>query len=374
MDLTTLLLFAGGLVLLLIGAELLVKGAARLAVSCGISPLAVGLTVVAFGTSSPELAVSVKACWAGQPDIALGNVVGSNIANVLLILGLSAAITPLAVRAQLVRFDVPVMIGLSVLVLVLGWNGTISRLEGFGLIGGLALYVWLTLRQGRRAAREEAQEFEQAYDGRERVRGARAMAGLALMILVGLAMLTLGSQWLVNGAVSLARWMGVSELIIGLTVVAVGTSLPEVAASVVAAMRGERDIAVGNVVGSNIFNVLTVLGATACITPAGIGVSPIALQFDIPVMIAVAAACLPIFFSGYCIARWEGFVFLGYYVAYTAYLVLAAMHHDLLATLKFAMSWFVLPLTAATFLALALQTLWARQVRGRAATAASGNG
>jgi cation:H+ antiporter len=339
----TLLLLAVGLVLLTAGAEALVRGASQGAARLGIPPLIVGLTVVAFGTSAPEFAVSIQSAWSGQPDIALGNVVGSNIFNVLLILGLSALIVPLAIASQLIRVDVPLMIGASILVLLFALDGSISRVDGLILFIGLLLYTGFQIRQGRR----ERQGAEERGDPP----GGNWWTDLALVV-GGLVLLVAGSRLLVTSAVAIAQALGVSELVIGLTIVAAGTSLPEVATSVIASLRGQRDIAVGNVVGSNVFNLLGVLGLSALVSPAGIGVAPQALQFDLPVMIAVAVACLPIFVTGREIARWEGGVFLAYYVAYTVYLVMAATQHAALGVYADAMLWFVLPLTVVTLLVL----------------------
>jgi cation:H+ antiporter len=255
--------FALGLVALVVGAELLVRGASKLALSFGISSLVVGLTVVAFGTSAPEMAVSVQSSWSGRVDIALGNVVGSNIFNVLVILGLSALVTPLVVHQQVIRQEVPVMIGVSLLLWALALDGGISRWEGILLAALVVGYTVLLIRQSRRetaAVQAEVEaEYQEAFDGPPRGWDSH-WGAQALLILAGLALLVAGAQWLVEAAVGFARQFGVSELIIGLTIVAAGTSLPEVATSVMAAIRGERDIAVGNVVGSNIFNILAVLG------------------------------------------------------------------------------------------------------------------
>ncbi len=357
MDIDALLWLTLGLVVLTVGAELLVRGASRLAATAKIPPLVVGLTVVAFGTSTPELAVSLKSAFAGQPDIALGNVVGSNICNVLLILGLAATVAPLVVSAQLVRFDVPLMIGASLLMYGMALDGQISRVDGVILAVGLVVYTLFTIRQGRKTGKTAAEEAP----------AATAAGGIfvdLLLIAVGLLGLVFGASWFVDAAVSMARASGVSELVIGLTIVAVGTSLPELAASVVASLKGERDIAVGNVVGSNLFNILCVLGLTAASSPAGVAVADAALRFDIPVMTAVSVACLPIFFAGHRIARWEGIVFLAYYAAYTAYLVLESTNHDSAAAFATVMRWFVLPLTGLT---LAVTTTRAWRARRRTA-------
>lgn len=348
MTLTTILFLILGLALLVGGAEFLVRGASRLATAIGISPLVVGLTVVAFGTSSPELAVSVMSAYAGQADLALGNVVGSNIFNVLVILGLAALIVPLVVAQQLIRFDVPVMIGVSFLLLLLSLDGNIGRLDGVLLFSGVVAYTVFLIRQSRRESSAEVKaEYEQEFGAKEEPGG--WLKNTALMV-VGLAGLMLGSKWLVDSAVTIAQSFGVSELIIGLTIVAAGTSMPEVATSVVAALRGERDIAVGNVVGSNIFNILCVLGLGSIVAPAGINVSSAALQFDIPVMIAIAVACLPVFFAGNEITRANGAVFLAYYAAYLVYLIFTATQHDALGTYQTALIYFALPLTVLTLI------------------------
>ena len=339
----TLFLAFLGLALLVAGGEALVRGASRIAVGVGISPLVVGLTVVAYGTSSPEMAVSVGAALGGSAgaNLALGNVVGSNIFNVLVILGLSALVTPLAVSQQLVRIDVPIMIAVSLLLAAFGLDGRVSRLDGLVLVAGAVGYTVFAVVQSRRETRAVQREYEAEFGSAPPRRALDWVVDVALVI-AGLALLVAG-----------ARWLGVSELVVALTIVAAGTSLPEVATSLIAAVRGERDIAVGNVVGSNIFNVLAVLGASSVVAPDGIAVAPAALRFDIPVMITVAAACLPIFVTGAGIARWEGALFLGYYGAYLTWLVLDAQGHDAVAPFGAIMLWFVLPLTFLTLAVLA---------------------
>lgn len=341
-----LLLFIVGGLLLVGGAELLVRGASRLAIAAGISPLVVGLTVVAFGTSAPELAVTVGSAYAGQAEVALGNVVGSNIFNMLFIVGVSALIAPLVVAQQLVRLDVPLVIGASVLTLLLGVDGRIGRLDGVLLTAMIVAYTVFLVRRSRRESAEVEHEYEQAFGAEARPRRS-PLVDLAL-VLAGLGLLVLGSQWLVEAAVTTATALGVSQLVIGLTIVAAGTSLPEVATSVLATIRGERDIAVGNVVGSCLFNLLAVLGLGSVVAPEGVPVPAGALTFDIPVMVAVAVAALPIFLTGYTITRWEAAVFLGYYGLYTGYLALDATDHAVAAQLTAAIAWFVVPLTALT--------------------------
>ena len=349
--------FVFGLIFLVIGAEALVRGASRLAAVIGISPLVIGLTVVAFGTSSPELAVSVKAALSGQADIAVGNVIGSNIFNVLFILGISALIVPLVVSQQLVRIDVPIMITVSVVVLILSLDANFGRADGLMMVAGLFLYVWFLIYKSRRESVEVKAEYAKEF-------GIRSAWGRSVgSILAGLALLVLGSRWLVDSATAFARHLGVSELIVGLTIVAAGTSLPEVVTSIVAAVKGERDIAVGNVVGSNIFNIMGVLGFSGMVAPRGIEVSTAVIGFDIPVMIVVALACLPTFFTGNLISRKEGVLLLGYYAAYTLYLVMAASHHDALPRFGAVMLYFAIPLTFVTMIILVLREAHKRKRR-----------
>ncbi|MDW7967396.1 MAG: calcium/sodium antiporter [Thermoanaerobaculum sp.] len=355
--------FLLGLGLLVVGAEALVRGASRLALQVGISPLVVGLTVVAFGTSSPEVTVTVRSALLGEQgaDVALGNVVGSNIANILLILGASALLRPLQVRRQLVRVDVPIMIGCSVLVLFMALDGRIRPWEGGILSLGIVAYTAFAVRLGRQDAPKEAGEGHWGELGKATV---YSWAGNLALVGGGLGALLVGSNWFVEGAIFLARTLGVSELVIGLTVVAVGTSSPEIATSLLAAVKGERDIAVGNAVGSNIFNLLAVLGPASVVSGQGLRVSPAALHFDLPVMLAVAVACLPIFLTGELMGRWEGLLFLTYYGLYLTYLWLKSAQHDLLAPFSAVMGFFVLPLTAVTLVGIAFWS-WYHPRRGR---------
>lgn len=342
-------LIVAGLVALVLGGELLVRGASALAAFLGVSPLIIGLTVVAFGTSAPELAVSLKAGVSGQADIAVGNVVGSNIFNVLFILGISAVVSPLVVHSQLIRRELPLMVLVSVATWGLAYSGTIGRLEGLVLVTGLVLYVLWSVIQSRRESQAVVQEFAQEFDNPP-----RSKWGLALQLLwigLGLIALAIGSRWLVDGAVIIARQMGMSELLIGLTIVAVGTSLPEVVASITASLKGERDIAVGNVVGSNLFNLMCVLGMTAVIVPDGLPVASSAIWQEMPVMIAVSVMCLPIFFTGKRIDRWEGGLFLAWYVLYTLYLVLVAIDSPLKGVVGSAVLFGGVPLTVLILLA-----------------------
>lgn len=357
MIVTAIAAIVGGLVLLVAGAESLVRGASRLATMVGLSPLIIGLTIVAYGTSAPEMAVSVKSSLLGQGDISLGNVIGSNIFNILLILGLSSLITPLLVAQQLVRLDVPIMIGVSGLMLLFSWDGVLSRSDGIILFLGGIIYTLFLIYQGRQEHNEEVQaEYASEYGKPLPLSGPSLGVNLGYVV-VGAFLLVLGSNWLVNGSVSIAQELGISELVIGLTIISIGTSLPELATSIVASFRGERDIAVGNVIGSNIFNILTALGLASMLAPGGIIVTNTARSFDIPIMIAAAVACLPIFATGNVITRWEGILFLLYYLAYNSYLVLDTMHHEGITVLTTIVSTFIAPLTIITFAIITIRTV-----------------
>jgi cation:H+ antiporter len=335
----TWLTLLAGLVLLVIGAEGLVRGAAAIALRAGISALVIGLTVVSMGTSAPELVVSVTATLEGSSDLAVANVVGSNIFNVLLILGLCALVRPLIVHIALIRREVPVMIGASLALWFMGLDGRIRVLEATVLLAAMIAYVVLSIRAGRREV-AAAGDIDRPS---EVVPVALPLA--ALLLVGGLGLLVLGARLLVSAAITIARDLGVDDTIIGLTIVAAGTSLPEVATSVVATLRGQRDIAIGNVVGSNLFNILGILGVSGLVAGGDLSVARSIENFDLPVMVAVALACMP-FMTGGRMMRFEGAVFVAFYLAYTAYLVLAAQQHAALPTMSAVMAEFVLPLTA----------------------------
>lgn len=354
------LMLVGGLILLIAGGEGLVRGASRLAAAMGISPLIIGLTVVAFGTSSPEFAISLIASLSGQANLTVGNIIGSNIFNVLFILGLSAMITPLIISQQLVRLDVPLMVVVSLLTLLLARDGRFSQLEGLLFFVGLVIYLFLLFRISQRESAEVKEEYEHEFGSRPQSNG-RHMFFNILLAGGGMAMLVFGSRWLVQGSVEIARALGVSELVIGLTIIAAGTSMPEVITSVIASLRGERDIAVGNVVGSNLFNLLGVLGLTALITPGGVVIPESARQLDLPVMTAVAVACIPIFFSGTKILRREGALFFFYYIAYTVYLILDAIRHPILPLFTQIMLGIVLPITILTLTVVMIRVIGQRR-------------
>lgn len=340
-----------GLCLLLIGAELMVRAAVRLAERLHVRPLIIGLTIVALGSSAPQMTVSLQAALTDNPDIAVGSVVGSGIFNILVTLGLSALIIPLRVSRQLVRLDIPLMIGASLLVFILAWNKDLGRFDGVLLLGALALYLGLLLRQSRHSTRphtERSQDTQQSW------------LISVLMILAGLAMLVFAGRLLLGAAVVVATDLGLSERVIGLTVVAVGTSLPELATSLIAALRGQRDIAVGNVIGANLFNLLGVLGLTALLAPTPLSVSPNALDFDLPVMLGVAALCLPVFYSGYRVTRAEGLLLLGLYLVYGLHVVSFTTGMPLAGKLERLMLFYVLP-ALLTFLLFTSIRAWRRQ-------------
>ena len=347
MNISDILIVIAGLILLIAGGEALVRGASTLATKAGLSPLVIGLVVVSAATSAPELAVTVGSVLDGEPDLAVGNVVGSNIVNILVILGISAIISPLVIKRQLIRFDIPVMVGLSLLLVLVSLDGMISVFDWMLLLAVLIFHIIISMLIGRRTAIEPDDKPNELPLNSKPV----SLWLAALLLAVGVGLLVLGAQLLVSGAVNIATGLGVSSLVIGLTVVALGTSLPELATSIIAIRRGERDMAVGNIVGSNLFNIGLVLGLPAIIFKDGIPVPSAAIALDLPLMLAAAVALLPIAFTGFIIARWEGVMFVALYAAYTLYLVLASAEHDAAQGFTIIMLWFVLPLLAVTIIA-----------------------
>ena len=304
-----------GFLLLTGGAEMMVSGASQLARGLGVRPLVVGLTVVALGTSAPEFAVSLAASFSGEGSLAIGNVIGSNIGNIGIALGFAALIRPLVVHIRLVRFEVPILVGVSALVYLFCLNGEIPRWFGCILLAGFAVYIGLLYRWSLQERPDVVAEY--ARDGR-RLRHPLVNSGLTA---AGLASLAGGGKLLVVGASGVARAMGISELVIGLTIVAVGTSLPEVITSLVAVLRNQGDIAIGNVVGSNLFNLLGVLGAAAAARP--IAIDPDLLVRDLPVMGLLTLLLFPFLRSGYVLRRWEGMLFVLIYLFYIGVIVLS---------------------------------------------------
>lgn len=311
------LITIAGLFLLLAGGEGLVRGAVGLARRMGISPFIVGLTIVGFGTSAPELVVSVDAALAGAPGIAVGNVIGSNLANMMLIIGAAALLCPLTVHPDALRRDSFVMVGATVLFVVFAYDGTLTRLIGAGLICALFVYLafslWSDSRQNSPSAtlhREEAEEVSVVWP--------QQLWALIASVVLGLAALVVGSRFAVIGATAIAREAGISEEVIGLTLVAVGTSLPELATAIMAAKRGHADVCIGNVIGSNIFNLLGIAGAAALVTPLSFNMNVI--QTDLWSLFAVTGIFVAFMMTGRRILRWEGFILL---ILYTIYIT----HH-----------------------------------------------
>lgn len=315
-----------GLVALIAGAELLTRGGTRLASRLGIRPVLIGLTVVALGTSMPELAVGLWSVGDGDGSLALGNIVGANIMNMLLTLGLSAALLPLAIEMQSLRFDLPMMSGAALLLLVMAWDLHLSRTEGLVLVAMGAMYLAVLARTSRNESRAVRAEFEAEYGERAlegalpSPRGRHAALHDLMWLLGGIAIVVVGAEWLVEGASGIAREFGVPEAVIGLTIVALGTSSPELATTVVSTLRQERDIAIGNLLGSCVLNIFVILGITVASTP-GVSIDPQLVRVDVPVMVLAAVACVPIFVSGRRVGRLEGMGLLLAYVGYMGYLL-----------------------------------------------------
>lgn len=311
-DISIILYLIGGLIGLFLGGEGLIRGSSSLALKVGISPLVVGLTVVALGTSSPELLVSLKAALMGSSSIALGNIIGSNIANIALILGLAAVIRPLQVHANVIKREIPIMIGVSLLLVFFLIDGTVGFIEGLIFVILLIAYTIINIFLSLKENKEIEKEFEEGLKSKLNIPTA------VLFIVAGLALLFFGADLFLKGAVSLAKVFNVSDAIIGLTVVAVGTSLPELFTSIVATIKKESDIAVGNAVGSNIFNILSILGISAIIIPIK---SDQISYFDFGVMLAAAFILLPLSYSGFRISRLEGILLLTGYLIYIFLLI-----------------------------------------------------
>ncbi|MFJ3469510.1 calcium/sodium antiporter [Pseudomonas sp. NPDC090201] len=345
---------ACGLLLMIVGAEVSVRVAVTLAALLKTRPLFLGLTVVALGSSAPQMAVGLQAALTDSTDIAVGSVIGSNIFNILVTLGLSALIIPLRVARQLVRVDLPLMIGATLLVAALAWNGELSNVDGVILLIALAGYLLVVSRQFAHGVRHTA-----STDDLPRRRTWPIILRLALMG-AGLTLMILGSHLLVGAAVVVATDLGLSERVFGLTVIAGATSLPALMTSLVAAVRGERDIAVGNIIGSNLFNLLGVLGITSLIATGPLSISPNALDFDLPVMLGVALLCLPLFYSGYRITRLEGLLLLGLYAVYGLHIVSFTTGMPLAERLERLMIHYALPVLAVGVLVTTFRA-WRRQ-------------
>lgn len=312
-----------GLVALVLGAEFIVRYGARLARRLGVPPIIVGLTIVSIGTSAPELAVGIDAVLSGAGSLAVGNIVGTNIVNLLLILGFSAMIRPIVLGMQTLKVDLPSMAVASLLLFALLFDGSLSRVGGVILLMAAVVYTALLVWQTRRESARVLAEFAQEYPP-ERTRG----GGLAVMlhlilVIAGIAVVTVGADWLVDGAVELAEAAGVSSAVIGLTIVAIGTSAPELATTIIATIRGDRDIAVGNLIGSSIFNLTLILGISMLFARDPVAVDPLLVMVDLPIMVLVALVCIPVFLTGPRVSRLEGSAFVAAYGGYLAYLLIA---------------------------------------------------
>lgn len=313
-----------GLLALVGGAELVVRGGSRVAARFGISPIVIGVTVVAIGTSAPELAIGVDAALRGSGSLAVGNIAGTNVLNLLFILGLVALLRPVELRSQTLRLDLPTIVGAALLLWLLAADGRITRLDGGVLVLFGIVYTALVVRLARRESAAVRAEFVGEYGVTKRQTGpVRHLVRDAAWLVIGIAVIVVGANWLVEGATGIARTLGLSEAFIGLTVVAIGTSAPELATAIVATVRKEHDIAVGNLLGSSVYNILFILGVTALVPAGGIAVERPLVVIDIPVMVAAAIACVPVFITGHRIRRIEGAAFVVAYLAYLAYLLIA---------------------------------------------------
>lgn len=318
-------IFLGGLVVIVLGAEMLLRGASRIAGMLGVRPIIIGLTVVSVGTSTPELAVGIAAAVEGRGVMAAGNIAGTNIFNILFILGLSALVRPLPLHLLSIKLDVPVMIATALAMILMAWDGLLSRQEGLALLFAAAIYTIALVHLSRKESPAMRREFAEEYGAQHTASPSRASLpggnlgqGIwnALLLLVGMALTVLGAELLVFSASAIAQTYGVSDAVIGLTILAIGTSAPELATTLVATVKDDRDVAIGNLIGSSIYNVLVILGLTCMIAPGGIDVSREILWIDLPLAALVAIICLPVFRSGQLVSRREGGLFVTAYLGY----------------------------------------------------------
>ena len=369
---TAALELLGGLVGLVIAGTAIVRSASVIGARLGLPPLVIGLTIVAAGTSAPELAVVWQAANNGDSGLALGSVVGSNIANVLLVLGIVSVISAINVTRQAVMLDAPVMIGASVLVLVLGLDGHLTQRDGFVLVGCLTAYIVTTITVAKRNQPATVDDSPGAADtddiddaaGSERFGWATRLAdtfpGAVAMFAVGAVSVAIAAQFVVSGAGSLATSWGMSELVVGLTVLAVGTSAPEIATSVIAALRGNADVALGNAIGSNVFNLLFVLGLVSA-THSDLPVDNSLQNLNLPVMLAAAVLALPYAITRLQIERLEGIMFLVIYAAYTAYLVLDGTGNSISEEFGVVALMVITPLSLMVIASATLRRRWRRR-------------
>ena len=309
-----------GLAGLVVGAELIVRHGAKLAARLGVPSIIVGLTIVSLGTSAPELAVGIDAVRSGAGSLALGNIAGTNVANLLLILGLSAAIRPLSIQRQTIRIDLPGMAIASLLLLALSLDGQLTVLDGMVLLAVPLAYIALLIRTARRDPPQVGAEYESEFSDRPPHPAGEVVLRLVLVV-TGIALVVLGADWLVRGSVDAAQALGVPDSLIGLTIIALGTSAPELATTVVATVRGDPDIAIGNLIGSSTFNLTAILGTSLLFAHQPVVLDPELLWFGLPVMVAVALICIPVFISGRVVSRLEGGLLVTGYLAYLTYLI-----------------------------------------------------
>ena len=341
----TVLLFIIGLVTLIGGAELFLKSVDKFGLAWSVSPVVMGLTVVAFATGAPELAISLQAAADGRPDLVLGNILGSNVANILLILGIAGLVKPLNITNRIIKIDVPMVIGASALLYILALDGLLTLTDGLIIFGALiaySIFMYSQIKKDRQANKNKSADEKPKLD--EPVTNF-FYGKYIFLLLVGLVLIVMGSRWMVDSAVEIAELLGISELIIGLTIVSLGTSLPEVATSLSAVRKGDSDTAVANVMGSNLYNILLTLSLTIIVAPGALDVSVDAINLDLPFMVIVACACMPLFWPAKELTRPVAAGFLLYYVLYIGYLVLLAIGHPFQETMEWGMLWIVIPVT-----------------------------
>jgi cation:H+ antiporter len=315
--------FLAGLVVVIVGAEFIVRGGSRVAALLGVSPMILGLTVVAIGTSTPELAVGLTAAAEGNGGLAVGNIAGTNIVNILFILGLSAWIKPLKVQLLSLKLDLPVMVVSALALLWMAWDGVLSRQEGAIMVGASAAYTIAMVRLSRRESLPIQREFSREYSAKNILPRVATLQGTVsvLMLAAGIVVVVVGAELLVAGAVNMARSLGVTDAVVGLTIVAIGTSAPALATTIMSTLKNERDIAIGNLIGSSTYNILFILGATCLATPGGVPVEASLLHVDLPLAALVALLCVPVFATDRLISRKEGAFFVTSYAVYLGTLI-----------------------------------------------------
>lgn len=347
----TTLLIIGGLALLILGGEILIKSSTNLASRLGMKPIVIGLTIIAMGTSAPEIIINLSSISEGHSSLALGNILGSNIFNILFILGISALITPLIINQKLIKIDIPILIILTITVWIFSLDLNLSFNEGIILFILLILFIIFSIKFSKKESPEVIKEYENEFSTPR-----KSLLLTIIYFCMGLTLLLLGSHYLVNGSVSLARSWGISELIIGITILACGSGTPEVVISVMAARKKEYDIAIGNIIGSCIFNILFVLGTSIIIFPNQ-PIPPEALNFDIPIMILTSIICLPICLSDQKVSRIEGLLLLLYFVSYISFIILNSSGHDAIEPFGKIVGLFFIPITMITLFIISLKEL-----------------